>query len=119
MADRMLVHTKDADGRSGLMAQRIVEFADTVKPQLNVVDARSILARSGPGLGNGAEVVRGVNKIILSGDMVATDSYCARLMAKYDNTFKLDTVAPQLKHAAALGLGKADLDAIKIVEIKA
>ena len=119
MADRMLVHTKDAEGRSGLMHQRLVHFADAVRPQLNVVDARAILARSGPGLGGGAEVVKGVNKLILSGDMVAVDAYCARLMAQHDETFTLDMIAPQLRHAAALGLGKADLDAVKVVEIRA
>jgi uncharacterized protein (DUF362 family) len=119
MADRMLVHTKDDEGRSGLMHQRLVHFADAVRPQLNVVDARAILARSGPGLGGGAEVVQGVNKLILSGDTVAVDAYCARLMAQHDETFTLDMVAPQLRHAAALGLGKADLDAVKVVEISA
>ncbi len=119
MADRMLVHAKDNDGRSGLMHQRLVHFADAVRPQLNVVDARAILARRGPGLSGGAEIVRGVNKLILSGDMVAVDAYCARLMARHDETFTLDMVAPQLRHAAALGLGKADLDAVKMVAIHA
>jgi uncharacterized protein (DUF362 family) len=119
MADRMLVHTKDREGRSGLMQQRLVHFADAVRPQLNIVDARAILARSGPGLGGGAEVVPGVNKIILSGDMLAVDAYCARLMARHDKTFTLDMIAPQLSHAVALGLGKADLDAVKVVEIRA
>ncbi|MGA8673239.1 MAG: DUF362 domain-containing protein [Terracidiphilus sp.] len=117
MADRMLVHAKDDSGRSGLFQQRLVHFADAVKPQLNVVDARAILTRGGPALGGGAEIVRGVNKLILSGDMVAVDSYCARLLAEHDQTFKVDMAAPQLRHAAALGLGKADLDAVKIVEI--
>ncbi len=119
MADRMLVHAKDNECQSGLMHQRLVHFADAVRPQLNVVDARAILARNGPALGAGAEVVKGVNKIILSGDMVAVDSYCARLMAQRDDTFTIDMIAPQLKHAAALGLGKADLDAVKVVEIRA
>jgi uncharacterized protein (DUF362 family) len=118
MADRMLVHTKDMDGRSGLMQQRLVHFADAVKPQLHIVDARSILTRSGPGLGGGAQVVPGVNKIILSGDMVAIDVYCARLMAQHDETFTPDMIAPQLGHAVALGLGNADLDAVKVVEIR-
>lgn len=117
MADRMLIHAKDDSGRSGLFQQRLVHFADAVKPQLNVVDARAVLTRGGPALGGGAEIVRGVNKLILSGDMVAVDSYCARLLAEHDHTFKVDMAAPQLKHAAALGLGKADLDAVKIVEI--
>jgi len=119
MADRMLVHSKDSEGRSGLMHQRLVHFADAVRPQLNIVDARAILARRGPGLGGGAQVVPGVNQIILSGDMVAVDAYCARLLARHDETFTLDMVAPQLGHAAALGLGKADLDAVKVVEIRA
>jgi len=119
MADRMLVHAKDNECQSGLMHQRLVHFADAVRPQLNIVDARAILARNGPGLSGGAEVVRGVNKLILSGDMVAVDSYCARLMAQRDDTFTIDMIAPQLKHAAALGLGKADLDAVKVVEISA
>ena len=83
------------------------------------MDARAILARSGPGLGGGAEVVPGVNKLILSGDMVAVDAYCARLMAQHDETFTLDMITPQLRHAAAVGLGKADLDAVKVVEIRA
>ena len=119
MADRMLVHTKDDEGRSGLLHQRLVHFADAVKPQLNIVDARAILTRNGPVLGAGAEVVQGVNKLIFSGDMVAVDAYCARLMAQHDETFTVDMIAPQLKHAAALGLGKADLDAVKIVELSA
>jgi len=119
MADRMLIHSKDDSGRSGLFQQRLVQFADAVRPQLNVVDARAVLTRGGPALGGGAEIVRGVNKLILSGDMVAVDSYCARLLAQLDPTFKVEMAATQLKHAAALGLGRADLDAVKIVDIRA
>jgi uncharacterized protein (DUF362 family) len=119
MDDRLLIHKKDDGGRLGLFQQRLVHFADAVRPQLNVVDARAILTRGGPGLGGGAEIVRGVNKLILGGDMVAADSYCARLLAKHDPTFTFDMAVPALQHAAALGLGKADLDAVKVVEIRA
>jgi uncharacterized protein (DUF362 family) len=119
MDDRLLIHKKDDGGRLGLFQQRLVHFADAVRPQLNVVDARAILTRGGPGLGGGAEIVRGVNKFILSGDMVAVDSYCARLLAQHDRTFTFDMAVPALQHAAGLGLGKADLDAVKIVEIHA
>jgi uncharacterized protein (DUF362 family) len=119
MDDRMLVHLKDDSGRLGMFQQRLVHFADAVKPQLNVVDVRAILARGGPALSGGAEIVRGVNKLILSGDMVAVDSYCARLLAQHDTTFKPEMAAPALKHAAALGLGRADLDDVKVVEIRA
>ncbi len=118
MADRLLVHSNDDSGRSGLMHERLVHFADTVRPQLNVVDARALLARNGPGLGRGAEVVKGVNKLILCGDMVATDAYCARLLAQHDETFKLDMIAPQLAQARAIGLGTSDLDAVKLVELR-
>jgi uncharacterized protein (DUF362 family) len=117
MNDRMLIHLKDDGGRLGLFQQQVVHFADAVRPQLNVVDIRAILTRNGPALGGGSEIVRGVNKLILGGDMVAIDSYCARLLEQHDETFKAGMAAPALKHAAALGLGKADLDAVKIVEI--
>lgn len=119
MADRMVLHLKDDSGRTGLFQQRLVHFADAVKPQLNVVDIRAMLTRGGPALGGGSEIVRGVNKIILGGDMVAVDSYCSRLLARYDPTFSPEMAAPALKHAVAIGLGKADLDAVKIIEIKA
>jgi uncharacterized protein (DUF362 family) len=118
MNDRMLIHLKDDGGRLGLFQQRVVHFADAVRPQLNVVDIRAILTRGGPALGGGAEIVGGVNKLILGGDMVAIDSYCARLLEQHDDTFKAGMAAPALKHASALGLGKADLDAVKIVEIR-
>ena len=118
MADRLLVHSKDDSGRMGLFQQRLVHFADAVRPQLNIVDARAILTRGGPALGGGATIVPGVNKLILSGDMVAVDSYCARLLSEHDPTFTPDLAAPALKHAAVLGLGKADLDAVKIVQIR-
>lgn len=119
MSDRLLLHRKDDDGRAGVFQQRLVHFADAVKPQLNIVDARAILTRGGPGLGGGAEIVRGVNKLILSGDMAAIDSYCARLLAQHDKTFTPDMAIPALKHATALRLGNADPDAVKIVEIRA
>jgi uncharacterized protein (DUF362 family) len=117
MEDRLLVHKKDDNGRVGFFQQRLVHFADAVRPQLNVVDARAILARGGPGLSQGAEIVRGVNKIILSVDMVAADSYCARLLARHDQSFTFDMAVPALRHATALGLGQADPDAVRIVEI--
>ena len=119
MNDRMLIHLKDDSGRLGLFQQRVVHFADAVRPQLNVVDIRAILTRNGPAMGGGSEIVRNVNKLILSGDMVAVDSYCARLLAQHDETFNVGMAAPALKHAAALGLGRADLDSVKIVEIHA
>jgi uncharacterized protein (DUF362 family) len=117
MADRLLAHKNERS--AGYFDQRLVHFADTAKPQLNVVDARVLLARSGPALSAGSEVVKGVNRIVLCGDMVATDAYCARLLAQHDPTFSVAMIDPQLKHASELGLGTADLDRVKVVELRA
>jgi uncharacterized protein (DUF362 family) len=117
MADRMVAHKNERT--PGYFDQRLVHFADAAKPQLNLVDARALLARNGPGLSAGAEVVKGVNRIILCGDMVAADAYCARLLARHDPTFSVEMIDPQLKHASELGLGTANLDAVKVVELRA
>jgi len=114
MSDRLVAHKNER--RQDYFDQRLVHFADAAKPQLNIVDARALLARSGPGLSAGSEVVRGVNRIVLCGDMVATDAYCARLLARYDPTFAVEMIDRQLKHASELGLGTADLGAVKVVE---
>ena len=114
MSDRLVAHKNER--QQGYFDQRLVHFADAAKPQLNIVDARALLARSGPGLSAGSEIVRGVNRIVLCGDMVATDAYCARLLARHDPTFAVEMIDRQLKHASELGLGTADLDAVKVVE---
>jgi uncharacterized protein (DUF362 family) len=119
MADRIITHKKGQAGDSEYLDERLVAFADAVRPQLNIVDARAILTRSGPTLSAGGRVVPFVNRIILCGDMVATDAYCARLMAEHDDTFSLDMVSRQLATATKLKLGTADLDAVRVVEIKA
>jgi uncharacterized protein (DUF362 family) len=116
IADRLVAHKNE---KAEYFDQRLVHFADAVKPQLTVVDARAILTRNGPSLSAGSEIVRGVNRIVLCGDMVATDAYCARLMAKHDPTFSPEMIDAQLRQASALGLGTADLDAVKIVEVRA
>ncbi len=116
MADRLVAHKNER--AKGYFDERLVHFADAAKPQLNVVDARALLARSGPSLSAGSEIVRGVNRIVLCGDMVASDAYCARLLARHDPTFSVEMIDRQLAHARELKLGIADLDAVKIVELR-
>lgn len=118
LSDRYVAHSRERRGDHGFFGARMVEFADAVKPQLNVVDARCLLTRGGPTLSNGGEVRRGVNRLILCGDMVATDAYCARLLAEHDGTFAAELVDSQLRHAVRLGLGTADLDAVRVVEVR-
>ena len=97
--------------------QRIAEVAGLINPELNIVDAREIMIDRGPLLEYGGIIKKDVDKIIISGDMVATDSYCAKLMEKYDPTFSSESIMPTLKRAEDIGLGVADLNKVKIIEV--
>jgi uncharacterized protein (DUF362 family) len=87
-----------------------------VRPEISIVDARAILTKGGPTRGKG-EVKEGVNRFILSGDMVALDTYCSRLMEQYDNTYTTEMIRPYLRVAERLGLGTMDLNKAKIIEL--
>lgn len=119
---RMLAHSKlSREKETGLefFDQSLVEFADAVSPELTIVDARSLLIKSGPTYKPGkSEIKDGVNKLILSCDKVAVDSYCADLMEKYDETFQKEKrVERQLEYARYLGLGTEDLNQVEMIEI--
>jgi uncharacterized protein (DUF362 family) len=94
----------------------LAEFADAVRPELSIVDARSILIKGGPTRGKG-EVKEGINRFILSGDMVALDTYCSQIMEEYDETYFTDMIIPYLRVAERLGLGTMDLNKAKIIEL--
>lgn len=95
----------------------LAEIAGLVNLELTIVDARSILTVSGPEIREGT-VVAGVNRVIICGDMVATDVYCARIMEEYDNTFSISSIEETLQHAVELGLGTSDLNQVEIIEIQ-
>jgi uncharacterized protein (DUF362 family) len=95
--------------------QWVAEIAALISPELNVVDARQVLTVDGPFSAWGQPVV--ANKLILCGDMVATDAYGAQLMASLDDTFSVDSFSPTLTRAEELGLGTADLSQVEVVEI--
>jgi uncharacterized protein (DUF362 family) len=94
----------------------LAEFADAVRPELSIVDARAILIKGGPTRGKG-EIKEGVNRIILSGDMVALDAYCSRIMEQHDDTYTTEMIVPYLRVAERLGLGTMDLKKAKIIEL--
>jgi len=98
--------------------QTVAEFADAIRPELTIVDARKILTVRGPSLKKGS-VVKDVNKIIISGDMVATDTYCAKILDENDETFSAEQIESTLKYAEKLGLGTSDLSKVKIIELTA
>jgi uncharacterized protein (DUF362 family) len=116
---RWTVHKKaqEESGGAELFDKTLVEFADAVRPELTIVDARSLLIKHGPKLKGRAEVKEGVNKLILCGDMVATDVYCADLMKEHDDTFDPGMIALQLEYAEKIGLGTADKAKVEIREI--
>lgn len=107
---RTLAHLHEQDG---FFVDALVEFADAVRPDITIVDARKMLTRSGPGFTPGKSEVKGGVGLVLSCDMVAVDRHCARLMEKADNTFTMDrSVAAQLNYARALGL--CDPDRVRV-----
>jgi uncharacterized protein (DUF362 family) len=116
---RWAAHKKQREESDGeqFFDKTLVEFADAVRPELNVVDARSLLTRYGPKLKGKAEVKTGVNRLILCGDMVATDAYCADLMKEHDDTFDPEMIALQLGYAEKIGLGTSQKDKIEIIEV--
>ena len=97
----------------------VAEIAGLVNPELNIVDARSILTRGGPSIDLG-QVVDGVNRLVICGDMVATDVYCAQILGQYDSRIiNHPRLPPTLQRAEELGLGTRDLNQVEIIEITA
>ncbi|UCH10006.1 MAG: DUF362 domain-containing protein [Fidelibacterota bacterium] len=94
----------------------IAEFADALRPELTIVDARKIMTRRGPSLKEGSVIVD-AHRLIISGDLVATDAYCAQLLADHDDTFHQETILKTLEYAQSLGLGTRDLTQVNIVEV--
>jgi uncharacterized protein (DUF362 family) len=118
---RFVAHRKmeNEEGGKLFFDRAIAEFADAVRPELNIVDGRSMLIRGGPSLSGKAEVRNGVNKIVLCGDMVAADVYCSKLMEQYDDSYSSAMIADQLAAAEQLGLGVRDLNNVVVKEVVA
>ena len=92
------------------LGQRLADLASRVRPALTVVDAVRILTWGGPS-GGSLDAVKKMDTVIASPDIVATDSYAATL---FDiNPLDLSYV----QAGAAMGLGRSELDQLKIEEI--
>jgi len=68
---RMLAHMRGGE----FFDNSLAEFADAVRPNLTIVDARSVLAKAGPSFRPGQSEIVAARRVVLSGDMVAIDSY--------------------------------------------
>lgn len=109
---RVYLHESDNFSRE------VAEIAALVNPELNIVDARSILSRGGPTIDDGV-VVDGVNRIVICGDIAATDAYCAFLLETHDSSFTASNSPAwtTIDTAVELGMGTSDLNQVEIIEI--
>ncbi len=101
--------------------RKLAEFASAVRPELTITDIRSIQAVFGPMRTPETRIIEGVNRLIVTGDMVAADTMALQLMKQYDDSFTSENetiVRRQLEHAEELGLGTSDLSQVEIIEIK-
>jgi uncharacterized protein (DUF362 family) len=110
--DRAYLHSLSGDP----FLREVAEIANLVRPDLSIVDATSALTVSGPTTNQGV-VVHGIDTLVICGDMVATDLYCANLMAQYDSTFTPDMISTTLDRASELGLGENNLANVDVREI--
>jgi uncharacterized protein (DUF362 family) len=95
--------------------QAIADLATAVKPQLTVLDATRAMVSGGPG---GPGEVKKPNLVIAGMDPVAVDSYGVGIVPWYGQNFK----GRQVEHLLAAhqrGLGKIDVDQLRILKEKA
>ncbi|MCP5049112.1 MAG: DUF362 domain-containing protein [bacterium] len=103
--------------RSDFM-QEVAEIARAVNPDLVIIDARSILTQNGPYLSSGGTVVN-TGRVIICGDLVAADAYCAQIMEKCDPSFSASKIETTLHKADELGIGTCNLKKVKMIEVAA
>jgi len=87
----------------------VADLVSLVRPTLTVIDAYRILTASGPTGGNLDDVLP-AKTIIASPDIVAADSWAAKLFGLKGSDIGY------VKAAAGMGLGTMDLDSIAIDE---
>jgi uncharacterized protein (DUF362 family) len=92
------------------MGQRLADLATVLRPTLVVIDAVRILTQGGPTGGNLAWVKK-LDTVIATRDIVAADAYGATLFGMKGDD--LDYV----RAAAAMGLGRKDIENLKIERI--
>ena len=117
---RWLAHAS-LDSNRDYYDRKLAEFASAVRPELTITDVRSLQAGFGPSRSAETRIVEGVNRVIVTGDMVAADVVAMDIMKRHDPTFDAANeaiVRRQHHHAEELGLGSADLSKFEIVELK-
>ena len=95
--------------------QAVPDLATVIKPHLTILDATRALASGGPG---GPGDVKKPNLIIAGVDPVAVDSYGVSVVPWYGQNFKGRQVE-HILNAHQRGLGKIDIDQLRILKEKA
>ena len=116
---RWLAHAS-LDTNRDYYDRKLVEFASAVRPELTITDVRSLQSVFGPHRNEDTRIVEGVNRLIVTGDMVAADVVAMDLMKRHDRTFSArneEIVRRQHQHAEELGLGWSDLSRFEVVEL--
>jgi uncharacterized protein (DUF362 family) len=92
------------------LGQRLADLTSRVRPALTVVDAVRILTWGGPS-GGSLDAVKKMDTVIATPDIVAADSYAATL-------FDFEPMdLSYIQAGVSMGLGRSDLDHLKIEEI--
>ncbi|MGO9568343.1 MAG: DUF362 domain-containing protein [Desulfomonilaceae bacterium] len=105
--DRRSFHSQGLD-------EAIVDMVTILKPNLVVIDGTRILSTGGPA---GPGKVIPLNLVIASTDMVAADSEMVALGTWYEKKFEPGQER-HIRIAAERGLGRMDVDKLKVQNIK-
>ncbi len=90
--------------------QAIVDLNTRVRPQLTIIDGIRVMLRGGPTGGN-PDYLNDFNTIIASPDVVAADTYALSFFNKTKDQI------PYIGLAEKAGLGRSDIENVKIEEI--
>jgi len=101
---------KDRPAMHRNLGQRLADLSSRIRPALTIVDAVRILRDNGPAGGNLNDVQK-LDTLIASPDIVAADSYAATLFGLKPEHLSYVVAG------TAMGLGRSDLDGMKIEEI--
>ena len=102
---------KDPPAFHTALDQRIADLNTLIKPTLNVLDAVRTLAVNGPTGGSLNFVVK-TNLVMASHDPVALDAYATKLLF-----LKKPEEIAYIKYGAEMGIGRWDLDKLRIKEV--
>ena len=90
--------------------QAIVDLNTIVRPQLTIIDCIRVMLRGGP-TGGSPDYLKDFNTIIASHDVVAADTYALKFFNKTKDKI------PYIGLAESAGLGRSDIENVKIEEI--